>query len=153
MIKAKDIMTTDVITVSPDMSVEELGRLFIEKSISGAPVMDVHNKLIGIVTENDLIKQNKRLHIPTLLRLFDVLIPLEGFRSVEKEIKLMAASTVSEICSKKVISVSPETTLQDIATIMTEKGVHLIPVMSSDKLVGIIGKIDIIKGSLSGSAQ
>lgn len=153
MLKAKDIMTTDVITVSPDMSVEELGRLFIEESISGAPVMDVHNKLVGIVTENDLIKQNKRLHIPTLLRLFDVLIPLEGFRSVEKEIKLMAASTVSEICSKKVISVSPETTLQDIATIMTEKGVHLIPVISSDKLVGIIGKIDIIKGSLSGSAQ
>jgi predicted transcriptional regulator len=56
---------------------------------------------------------------------------------------------VSEICTKKVITVNPETSLQDIATIMYEKGVHLIPVLISEKLVGIIGKIDVIKGTLS----
>jgi CBS domain-containing protein len=149
MLKAKDIMKTNVITVTPVTTVEELGRLFIQKGISGAPVLDADNKLYGIVTENDLIKQNKRIHIPTMLRLFDSIIPLEGFKSVENEIKLISASTVSEICTKKVITVNPETSLQDIATIMYEKGVHLIPVLISEKLVGIIGKIDVIKGTLS----
>lgn len=149
MLKAKDIMNTDVITVYPETTIEELGRLFIKKGISGTPVLDADNKLFGIVTENDLIKQNKRLHIPTLLRLFDALIPLEGFGSVEDEIRRMSASTVSEICTRKVITVDPETSLQDIATIMSEKGVHLLPVLSSEKLVGIIGKIDIIRGILS----
>jgi len=148
MLKAKDIMNTDVITVSPETTIEELGRLFIEKGISGAPVLGSDRKLYGIVTENDLIKQNKRFHIPTLLRLFDALIPLEGSGAVEAEIRRMSASAVSEICTRKVITVGTETSLQDIATIMSEKGVHLIPVMSSEKLVGIIGKIDIIKGAL-----
>ena len=148
MLKAKDIMRTEVITVSPETSVEDLGRLFIDKGISGAPVLGPDKSLFGIVTENDLIKQNKRFHIPTLLRLFDVLIPLEGFNSVEKQIKLMAASTVSDICTRTVVTVHPETTVQDIATIMFEKGIHLLPVMSDNKLVGIIGKIDIIRGTL-----
>ncbi len=149
MLKAKDIMNTDVLTVSPETTIEELGRFFIKNSVSGAPVVDSSNKIVGIVTENDLIRQNKRLHIPTMLRLFDAFIPLEGFRSVEEEIKRMSATRVSEICTKKVITVNPETSLQDIATIMSEKGIHLLPVLSSDKLVGIISKIDIIKGIVS----
>lgn len=146
MLRAKDIMNTNVVTVSKDTSVDALGRLFIEKNISGAPVLDEENKIFGIVTENDLINQNKRIHIPTMLRLFDAFIPLEGFGSVEKEIRRMSASKVSEICSRDVITVSPDTTMQDMATIMAEKSVHLLPVLSAGKIVGIIGKIDIIKG-------
>ncbi len=149
MLKAKDIMETDVITVSPESTVEELGKLLIEKGISGAPVLDADNRLVGIVTENDLIRQNKRFHIPTMLRLFDAMIPLEGFKSVEDEIKRISASTVKEICTKNVITVNPETPLQDIATIISEKRVHLLPVLSDEKIVGIIGKIDIIKGIMS----
>lgn len=148
MLKAKDIMNTGVVTVSPEMTIEELGRLFIEKGISGAPVVDGEGRLFGIVTENDLIKQNKRFHIPTLIRLFDAIVPLQTFGSVEEEIRRMSASKVSEICTRAVITVDPETTLPDIATIMSEKGVHLLPVLSEGKLVGIIGKMDVIKGTL-----
>lgn len=148
MIKARDIMKTDVITVSPETTVEELGRLFIAKGISGAPVLDRSSRLIGIVTENDLIKQNKRIHIPTVLRLFDAFIPLQGFGKLEEEIKTMAAATVAEICTKNVVTVSPNTSLQDIATIMYEQGIHLLPVIADNRLTGIIGKIDLIKGIL-----
>lgn len=147
MIKAKDIMSTVVITVSPDTTVEELGRLFIEKGISGVPVVDAEQNLFGVVTENDLIKQNSRFHIPTIVRLFDAFIPL-GTSSMEKEIQRMSASTVSEICTRAVITVGLETTLQEIATIMSEKGVHLLPVVSAGKLVGIIGKTAVIKGAM-----
>jgi CBS domain-containing protein len=146
MLKAKDIMNKNVVTVKKNTSVDELGRIFIEKNISGAPVMDEENNIFGIVTENDLVNQNKRLHIPTVVRLFDAFIPLEGYGSIEKEIKRMSASTAEEICSREVVTVSPDTSLQDIASIMAEKNIHLIPVISSGAIAGIIGKIDIIKG-------
>jgi CBS domain-containing protein len=72
---------------------------------------------------------------------------------MEKEIKRMSASMVSEICARDVVTVDPETTLQDIATLMSEKGVYLLPVLQSGKIVGIIGKMDVIKGSVSEAAE
>ncbi len=152
MLKAKDIMTEDVITVNPSMTIEEFARILMKNQISGAPVVDEDGSLIGIVTENDLITQNKRLHIPTILRLFDAFIPL-GTSRLEREIKKITATTVGEICTKKVITVDPETPLEEIATIMTEKKIHLIPVIKEGKIVGIIGKKDIIKGAAAESSQ
>jgi len=146
MLKAKDIMTRDVITVKPTTTIEEMARIFIEKKVSGAPVVDDNGDVIGIVTENDLISQNKRLHIPTVVRLFDAFIMLESPSRIEKEIKKMAAVTVSDICVRDVITVAEDTAVEDIATIMSEKKVHLIPVVEGKKVRGIIGKIDIIKG-------
>lgn len=145
MITAKDIMTRDVITVKPETSIEELARILIENRISGAPVVDDKGNLIGIVTENDLISQNKRLHIPTVFRLFDALIMLERPKKIEEEIKRLTATRVWDICTKNVITVNEDTPLQEIATIMSEKKVHLIPVMKDKKIVGIIGKADLIK--------
>ncbi len=143
--KAKDIMRTDVITVSPEMSVEELGRLFIEKNISGAPVIDEKGNLFGIVTENDLINKEKRFHIPTIIRIFDAIIPLESDTKVEEEIRKMAASTVEDICTRDVITISEDTTLNEIATIMAEKKIHLLPVVKDNKVVGIVGKKEVIR--------
>ncbi|HDL00686.1 MAG TPA: CBS domain-containing protein, partial [candidate division Zixibacteria bacterium] len=88
MLKAKDIMTKDVVTIHPEATVEELARLLIEHKISGVPVVDNENKLVGIVTENDLIRKNKRFHIPTVIRLFDAYILL-GSGKAEEEIRKM----------------------------------------------------------------
>jgi len=146
VITAKDIMTVDVITVKENTTVEDLGRVFIEKGISGAPVVDDKGMLAGIVTEDDLISRNRRLHIPTILRLFDAYIPIGSAGKLEEEIKRMAATTVSEICTRKVITVEEETTLEEIATIMTGQKIHLIPVMKGQRITGIIGKKDLIRG-------
>jgi len=145
MLKAKNIMTKDVVTVSPDATVEELGRLFIEKQISGAPVVDAAGKLFGVVTENDLISKSSRLHIPTVLRLFDAFIPL-GTSRLETEIRKMTASTVGEVCTKKVVTISEDTPIDEVATIMDEKKIHLLPVVKEGRVVGIIGKKDLIRG-------
>ncbi len=144
MLKAKDIMTKEVFKVRPDSTVEELARLLIEHKISGVPVVDENNKLIGIVTENDLISQNKRLHIPTIIRLFDAFI-LVGAGKLEEEIKKMAATFVDEICVTKVESIQEETSLDEIATIMAEKSIHLLPVLRDGIVVGIVGKADMVR--------
>jgi CBS domain-containing protein len=151
MLKAKDIMTKDVITVKPATTIEDLARTLIKYQISGTPVVDEDGNLVGIVTENDLIGKNKKLHIPTIVRLFDAFIPL-GTSRLEEEIKRMAASTVGEICTRDVVAVNEDTPMEDIATIMTEKKIHLLPVLRERRLVGIIGKKDLIKG-ISGQSE
>lgn len=145
MLKAKDIMTKDVITVKTDTTIEEFARILMKHQISGAPVVDEKGNLRGIATENDLISKNSRLHIPTILRLFDAYIPL-GASKLEDEIKRVAALTVGEICSKDVITVDEETSVEYIATLMTEKKIHLLPVLKEGKILGIIGKKDLIRG-------
>jgi len=144
MLQAKDIMTKDVITVKPESTVKELARLLMDNRISGVPVVDEEKKIIGIVTENDLISKNKRLHIPTIMRLFDAFILL-GTGRMEDEIKKMAATIVDEICTRKVVTIQEDLSLEDIATIMAEQHVHLLPVLRDDVVVGIVGKADMVR--------
>jgi CBS-domain-containing membrane protein len=144
MLQAKDIMTKDVITVKPESTVKELARLLMDNKISGVPVVNEEKKIIGIVTENDLISKNKRLHIPTIMRLFDAFILL-GSGRMEDEIKKMAATVVDEICTKKVVTIQEDLSLEDIATIMAEQHVHLLPVLREDVVVGIVGKADMVR--------
>jgi CBS domain-containing protein len=144
MLKAKDIMTKKVITISPDATVEELARTLMENKISGVPVVSAEGRMEGIVTENDLIRKNKRLHIPTVIRLFDAFILL-GSGKAEDEIKKMAATTVGEIATEKVVSITEDTSLDEIATIMAEQHIHLLPVLREGAVVGIIGKADMVR--------
>jgi len=145
MISAKDIMTKEVITVSPDLAVEKLAEIFWENRISGAPVVDESGTVIAIVTENDLIDQNKRVHIPTMISILDSVIMLEKADKIEKEIRKMTGTTVKDICSDTLVSVEPATPLDEVATIMAEKQVHTLPVLENGKLKGVVGKSDIIR--------
>lgn len=144
MLHAKDIMTSEVITVPLAMPVEELAALLWEKHISGAPVVDADGVFAGVVTESDLIDQNKRFHIPTVVSILDSVIFLKSAHKIDQEIKKMTGTTVADICSKTPITIGPDTPLDEIATIMAEKGTHTLPVLKDGKLVGVVGKADII---------
>jgi len=145
MLTAKDIMTKDVISVKPDTSIEALSSLLVKYEISGVPVVDDSGALYGIVTDNDLISRNKRLHIPTVVSFLDAAIYLESSKKFETEVKRLTATRVGDICVRKVVTIGEDTTVVDIATIMTEKKVHLLPVVKAGKLAGIVGKRDMVK--------
>jgi CBS domain-containing protein len=149
MQKAIDIMTKDVITVRPEVSVTELALLLASHGISGAPVVDDDGRLIGVVTENDLIDQKKKIHIPTVVTILDSVFYLENPDRVEKEMRKMAGVTVRDIYSRAAVTVTEETPIDEIATIMAEKKIHTLPVMRGESLVGIIGKRDVIKTLIS----
>jgi len=144
MLTAKDIMTKDVITVPLDMAVEELAALFLENGISGAPVLE-DGRLVGVVTENDLIDQNKNVHIPTVLSILDSFVFLEDSERLDREIEKMTGRTVADICSREFTAVDEDDPLNDLATIMAEKGCHTLPVLAAGELVGVVGKTDIIR--------
>lgn len=143
--KAKDIMTKDVLTVSLDTPVKKVAELLADYEISGAPVLDEHDRVIGIVTESDLIEQKKNLHLPTVVTLFEGVLFLERPQKIKREIEKMLGATVKDIYSKKVITINENATLEDIATIMSEKKVHLLPVLRGDDLVGVVGKVDVVR--------
>ncbi|HHB75089.1 MAG TPA: CBS domain-containing protein [Desulfobulbus sp.] len=145
MKQAKDIMTTNVITAEESMSVKDLAKLLYENKISGVPVFDDKGQVIGVATESDLIDQNKKVHIPTVVAILDSFVFLENPEKMEKDIKKMAATNVGDICSHELVSVKPDTPLDEVATLMAERQVHTLPVMDGEKLVGVIGKTDIIR--------
>ncbi|HYA88296.1 MAG TPA: CBS domain-containing protein [Nitrospirota bacterium] len=145
MLTAKDIMTKKVITVTPDTSIEDLSSLLVKNEISGVPVVDDSGMLYGIVTENDLISQNKRLHIPTVVSFLDAAIYLESSKKFEQEVKRLTATKVREICTRKVVTITEEATVVDIATLMAEKKIQLLPVVKAGKVIGIVGKRDMVK--------
>lgn len=149
MKKASDIMTTEVITVTPETNVTELASMLTANNISGVVVINRQGTAIGVVTESDLIDQQKKLHIPTVITILDSVIYLENPDRLEQEIKKIAGSTVGDIYSRNPITVTSQTTLDELATIMSEKNIHTLPVVEGDNLVGVIGKKDIIKTLIS----
>ena len=145
MLNASDIMTTDVITVKKDTSLKDLAKLLYENHINGVPVVDDDGLLIGIICESDLIRKDKKLHSPTVVAIFDWVLYLESPKKIEKEIQRINATMVEELYTKNVITVDEKTPIDEIATIMEQKKIYTIPVMDGDRLVGVVGKADLLR--------
>ncbi|TYO95407.1 CBS domain-containing protein [Desulfallas thermosapovorans] len=148
--KARDIMTTKVITVSPQDDVEKMARLLLDHNISGLPVVDDSGKLVGVISEADLVFREKRVRNPFFVVLFDSPIYLENPNRLREDIKRTAARKVGELMSTRLHTVGPEATVTDVATLIADKGINRVPVVGDDgKLIGIISRQDIIRASFS----
>jgi CBS domain-containing protein len=145
MLTVKDIMTREVITVTGETTVLELARIFTGRHISSLPVVDPDGNLVGIVTETDLVEQDKSLHIPTVISIFDWVIYLESDKKFEKELKKMTGRTVGDIYSTEVVTVSPDTTVSAVADLLSSRRITAIPVVEGRRLVGIVARIDLIR--------
>jgi CBS-domain-containing membrane protein len=148
MLTAADVMTRDVITVRKETTIRELAELFAQHRISSAPVVDDSGKMIGIVTETDLIEQDKSLHIPTVISLFDWVFYLESDRKFEKELKKMTGQTVGDIFTEDALSVEPATPVSDVADLISSKKINSVPVVEGGRLVGIVARIDLIRSMI-----
>jgi CBS-domain-containing membrane protein len=145
MLTAADVMTREVITVKRETTIRELAELFARHRISSAPVVDDSGAMIGIVTETDLVEQDKSLHIPTVISLFDWVFYLESDKKFEKELKKMTGQTVGDIYTEDVVQVSPSTPVSDVANLISSRKVNSIPVVDGNRLVGIVARIDLIR--------
>jgi CBS domain-containing protein len=153
MLKARDIMTKNVITVTPDTEITQAAKLLLENHFNGLPVVDESGKLIGIICQDDLIVQQKRLPLPSLFTFFDGLIPLTSYRSLEKEVEKIVAATVSQAMTTDPITIDPDASLEDIATLMVNNNIHTLPVLDRDRLVGVIGKEDVLRTLMPSEKQ
>ncbi len=143
--RIKDIMTTDVITVSTSDSVEQCAKLLQENNISGLPVLDESGKVAGIVTEGDLIRRASRIKAPGYLEVLGGLIYLGSPGRFVEELQRAMSLEAGQLMSRDVISVKPEDSVEKAATLMVEKGINRLPVIDEkDKLVGIVSRRDIM---------
>ncbi len=145
MLKAKDIMTKAVITVSPDMEIVHAAKILLENRINGAPVVDETGKLVGILCQSDLIAQQKKLPIPSFFTFLDGLITLTSMKQMEKEVQKIAAITVAQAMTPDPMTVQPDTDIEAVAALMVDQSFHTIPVVEEGELLGIVGKEDILK--------
>jgi len=149
MLTAKDIMTTNIVTVSPETDVSQAARLLLEKHINGIPVVDSSGGIVGVLCQSDLIAQQKKISLPSLFTLLDGFISFSSTKNLDMEFKKIAAIKVSEAMTADPITVSPDTVIEEIATLMVNRGFHTVPVIQDGKLVGIIGKEDVLKTIIS----
>lgn len=145
MLKARDIMTKEVTTASPDMPVGQAAKLLVERHFNGLPVVDAENRLVGIICQSDLIVQQKKIPLPSFFILLDGMIPISSERKISEEIEKMSALTVAQAMTANPRVIDQETTLEEIATIMVKENVHTLPVVEEGKLVGIVGNEDVLR--------
>ncbi len=145
MLKAKDIMTREIITVHPDTEVVQAAKLLLEHHVNGLPVVDGEGHLLGIICQSDLVTQQKKIPIPSFFLLLGGAIPMQSQQNIDKEVQKMAAIKVSEAMTPAPLTVSPDVGLEDVATLMVNNKIHSLPVLDRGKLVGIIGKEDILR--------
>jgi CBS domain-containing protein len=145
MLKVKDIMTRELITVSPEMEIIHATKLLLENRINGVPVTDGMGKLVGILCQSDLIAQQKKFPIPSFFTFLNGLIPLISAKQIEKQVQKITATTVAQAMTKNPVAVQPDTDIEEVATLMVDNNFHTIPVMDEGKLVGILGKEDILR--------
>lgn len=146
MLTAADIMTRDVYTVTPDTSVEALGRKFVELKKNALPVVDGQHKLLGVVSQTDLVEQDQPLHIPTVISIFDWVFYLDSEKQFRKEVEKVTARTVGDICQRSPQACHAETPVTELAQLMVDKKSHMIPVVDEEQVViGVVARLDIIR--------
>ncbi|MFH1709442.1 MAG: CBS domain-containing protein [bacterium] len=142
MLKVSEMMTKDVITVSPEMSVRDAARKLFEMKISGLPVVDEQKNVLGMITEKDIIAMALPKYVEKMGD-FDFLLNVEPFaRKFEESDKIM----VKDVMRKDVLCVTEEVPVPEVARLMIVKKIRRIPILNKDKkLVGIIARADIVK--------
>jgi CBS domain-containing protein len=148
--RARDVMVRAVATTSPDTAVEELARLMINLRVSGVPVMDRDGRLVGIVTEGDLLRRvetGTERHRPRRSGPFS-----SNSRLVAEYIK-SHAKRVADIMTREVFSVEEMATLGEIADLLETKHIKRVPVVHDGKIVGIVSRADLLKVLASGGTK
>jgi CBS domain-containing protein len=142
-----EYMDDQPVSVSPDASVEEVARVLGENELHGVTVVDGDGRVVGIVTENDLVIGDDEgdLHIPAYIELFGGLVFLEPFRRFEQRMKKAVAATAEQMMSADPRTVGPHDDVHEAAHVIVETGHNRIPVVDGGRLVGVISRADVVR--------
>ncbi len=159
--KAKDVMIRNVITVKQDITMRDLTCFLAEKKLHGVPVLNSGGRMVGIITENDIIFEDRDVQISfvsyLLHSVMKLMFPVDqererfltGGAPTKENFEKTMDTVIREKMSKDLVIVSPETSIEEMSEIMSTKKIHLLPVEEDGELVGIVGKGDILKGIAS----
>ena len=144
--RAMDVMTTEVISVSPEVSVQELAKVLSDRGISGVPVIDADSRLVGVVTEGDLLHRAEtgtahRGGHPRA-RWLDT---LAADRELARDYIKSHARKVADIMTRDVVSVDETADLADIANLLEARRIKRVPVVRDGRVVGIVSRANLVR--------
>ncbi|HIK12020.1 MAG TPA: CBS domain-containing protein [Oscillatoriaceae cyanobacterium M33_DOE_052] len=146
-----DFMSREPILAKPETPLEDAIKIMAEKRIGGLPVVDESGKLVGFLSENDLMWQETGVKLPAYIMILDSVIYLENPASYQRDLHKALGQTVGEVMSTNPISVAPDKPLREAAKLMHEKKVHRFPVVdASGKAIGILTRGDILRAMAAG---
>jgi len=141
-----DVMTANPAVVQPDTPLKEAIKVLVEKKISGLPVVNKDGKLVGVLSEADLMWQETGVDPPPYFMFLDSVIYLENPARYEKELHKALGQTVEEVMTDRAISITGERPLKEAAHLMHKREVRRLPVVDeAGKVVGIITRGDIVR--------
>jgi CBS domain-containing protein len=142
-----DVMTSDVVTVSPELSLTEAADVLSERGIGAVPVVDGSGTIVGLLRDEDLLISEARLHLPTTIAILPgIEFTLPGqIKRYDEELKKAASSTVGDVMEREFKSVAPDASIEDVATLMHEHDVTHVPVVDGGKVAGIVARGDIVR--------
>jgi CBS domain-containing protein len=141
----KNIMTEKPITVTMDTEIFKAAKILLDNRINGLPVVDENGKLVGILCQSDIIAQQKKLPIPSLFSFLDGYISLSSMKGLEKEVRKIAATAVSDAMTPNPVTVGPDSSIETVAALMVDHNLHTLPVVEKGQLMGVVGKEDILR--------
>lgn len=145
---AKEIMTTQVQRIAPEATVRDAAAMLAEHHISGLPVVDEENKIIGIISSSDIVKFSGQSHIVTLVGSSGWISPytdIAAMTSMSKGFEILGKKMVKDIMTRKVITVPETAGADEVARILAKKKINRLPVTDArGALVGIITRTDLI---------
>ena len=144
--RASDVMTSNVISVSPDMTVREVARIFVDNGISGAPVLDPDGHIAGMISEGDLLRRSE---IGTEERTRTSWLDLWSASHEARDYIKTHAVKVRDVMTPGVVSVQPETPLGEVAGILETRRIKRVPVMKAGRLVGILSRANLVQALAS----
>ncbi len=142
--KASDIMSSQDVTVSPQATVSEVVRLLLDTGLEGVAVVDGDQRLLGVVTESDVVAKHAHPHVPVYLGILGYVFPIES-QSNDDEVRRVLAVTAQDLMSEDVPVVTPDVDVDDVATLMVEEHVNPVAVVEGDRLVGMIDHTAIMR--------
>ena len=145
--QARDVMVTPVVTVKPSASVQEVAKQFLERQISAAPVVDDKGKLVGIVSEGDLLH---RVEAGTERRRSWLLRAFTEADTLAAEYVKSHGRKVSDVMTRSVITAAPETPLHEIATLLEKNAIKRLPILENGQLVGVVSRANLLQAVASG---
>ncbi|ANB77858.1 histidine kinase (plasmid) [Paraburkholderia phytofirmans OLGA172] len=144
--RASDVMTSNVISVTPEMTVREVARVFIDNGISGAPVLDPDGRVVGMISEGDLLRRSE---IGTEERTRTSWLDLWSASHEARDYIKTHAVKVRDVMTPGVVSVQPETPLGEVAGILETRRIKRVPVMKASQLVGIVSRANLVQALAS----
>ncbi|MEA5616733.1 CBS domain-containing protein [Cronbergia sp. UHCC 0137] len=141
-----DVMTNNPVVVRPNTPLKEAIQILAERRISGLPVVDDQGKLVGIISETDLMWQETGVTPPAYIMFLDSVIYLQNPATYDRDLHKALGQTVGEVMSKNPVTISPDKTLKAAATVMHDRSVHRLPVLdTTGQVIGILTRGDVIR--------